>query len=456
MKRIGFDSRWWTPRAGSGWLAPVLRAGRGRARTSRRSLGTAVYLLAVLLPLTIGACGGRTVDEESLDVLVDSLLPRLEELSGLEAREPVNVALRDRAQLRDYVTRRLEEELTPEEMEGIEATYRALGLFPDTLDLRRLMLELYTEQVSGYYDPKLRTLYVMEGVSPEDFRPVLVHELVHALQDQHTNLDSLVAKERGNDRQTAAQAALEGHATLVMFAWLAEQQAGHDVAIDELPDFGAILGPALEAQNDNFPVFRSAPRIIRETMLFSYLKGASFVQALWRAEANGGRPAPIGHWLPSSTEQVLHPGARFIAERDEPTEIMLEETPSAERAGAWRAVYENTLGELEAGILLSEHLGPGADSIARGWDGDRYRLLATPAGGHVLVWYSVWDDDAAADRFAGAYRRILSARAAERQGTVERLSLDGRPVVRVVDADRGVPLADVPVPGVARLSAGRP
>src|SRR5690606_10737884 len=86
--------------------------------------------------------------------------------------------------------------------------------------------------------------------------------------------------------------------------------------------------------------------------------------------------------------------------------------------------------------------------------GDRYRLLASPAGGHVFVWYTVWDDDAAANRFADAYRQVLRLRVAARQGMVERMTVAGRPVVRVGEAESGVALADVPIAGI-QLS-GRP
>ena len=108
----------------------------------------------------------------------------------------------------------------------MHATYAALGLIPDTLDLRALMMEVYKEQIIGYYDPKAEELYVVEGVPRGEVRPVLAHELVHALQDQYADLEALIAPERGNDRQTAAQAALEGHATLVMFALMLEEQQG--------------------------------------------------------------------------------------------------------------------------------------------------------------------------------------------------------------------------------------
>src|SRR5690606_21291501 len=135
--------------------------------------------------------------------------------------------------------------------------------------------------VLGYYDPGERTLFVVSGAAVSDLQPVIAHELVHALQDQHTNLDSLIAGERGNDRQTAAHAAMEGHAMLVMFTVLAEQASGRTVDPASLPNPAIELGPAMEAQNSEFPVFRNAPAVIRETLLFPYLRGVDFVHTLW-------------------------------------------------------------------------------------------------------------------------------------------------------------------------------
>ena len=419
-----------------------------------RALWRGVVPALLVLPLLAAACRGqgRERDEARLRASIDELLPRIEALSGLEARAPVRMAMRDRAELREYVAQRMEEELPPAELEGLEGAYRAFGLLPDTLDLHALLLDLLTEQVLGYYDPPTETLYLVTGVPRDALEPVLAHELVHALQDQHVDVDSLVSRERGNDRQTAAQAAIEGHATLVMVALVAEQQAGRPVGPDMLPDLKRELGPALEAENEQFPVFRSAPRILRETMLFPYLDGAAFVQALWRADPAGGRPAPLGPLLPQSTEQVMQPRERFIDARDEPTELALDAANGAGGAGDWRLLYENTLGALETEILLTEHLGAGAERAAQGWDGDRYRLLEAPGGGRALVWYSVWDDADAADAFAAAYRRVLERRAGTRHGRVERLEVEGRPVVLVVDAERAVAPESVPVPALVGFS----
>ncbi|MGH7482615.1 MAG: hypothetical protein ACRELV_10705, partial [Longimicrobiales bacterium] len=196
------------------------------------------------------------------------LLPRIQELSGLASLGPIQVERRDRDELRTYLIEQLERELPPEQVEGIEATYRLLGLLPDTLDLRALLLELYTEQVLGYYAPEMETLYLVEGAQPEALRPILAHEIVHALQDQHAPLDSLTSPARGNDRRLAAQAALEGHATLVMLRFILEDRLGREIPPGALPDLGAQLDVAVAMRGGDFPVFDASPAIIRETLIY--------------------------------------------------------------------------------------------------------------------------------------------------------------------------------------------
>lgn len=396
-----------------------------------------VSLLLLLSCVLASACRGQERPHASGNVdpaliaTVDSMLPKLEVLAGLKKLKPVALENQSRAELRKYVESRLEEELPPEELEGIRQAYIALGLIADTLDLRKLLLDVYQEQVAGYYDPTTEKFYLVEGTPVALLRPVLAHELVHALQDQHENLDSLISRERGNDRQTAAQAAIEGHATLVMFALLAQEASGRTITPAEMPDISAQLKPALDAQNSQFPVFKRAPRIIRETMVFPYVGGAGYVQKLWNARDSFA--SPLGPALPQSTEQVLHPN---IAQPDAPTEIRFANTKDVQ--------YENTLGELELSILLSEHLG--SDAAAQGWDGDRYQLLTNK----TLVWQSVWDDTIAADRFADAYKQI-AARRKGRAIRVERNVLQGRQGVLIFDAPAGTDVRSANAPAARVL-----
>ncbi|MGH7471540.1 MAG: hypothetical protein ACRENP_26610 [Longimicrobiales bacterium] len=406
--------------------------------------------LAVLV-LALLACGDRSrapnnSQTTNVNAMVDSVLPRLQVIAGLTKRADIHMQMQSRDSLRKYVEARMTEELPAAELEGIRATYVTLGLLPPELDLRALLLDLYTEQVVGYYDPKTKKLFVVEDAPREMLRPTVVHELVHALQDQHTDLDALISRQRGNDRQTAAQAAIEGHATLVMFALLAEEQAGAPLDPRSLPDIGSTIRPSLEQQNEQFPVFKSAPRILRETLLFPYVAGAGFVQKLWVRPLETGfgdpYPAPIGERLPHSTEQIMHPDSRFMVRRDDPTELKFDSR------GNDHVVRENSLGELETSIWLSEHLGAEAASLAQGWDGDRYRLMRVGAdSAHALVWYSVWDTEASANTFADAARRVAQKRG--RAFRIERFLLGQQPSVRFIDANAGVDLSRLTVPTVS-------
>src|SRR5215210_5221333 len=109
-------------------------------------------LATLMLMTAASACGGEQARDKALRAAVDSLIPALERLSGLPARNPINLGTKTKAEVREYVTQQLDKEMPSAEMNGIQGTYAALGLIPDTLDLRRLLLELYAEQVAGYYD----------------------------------------------------------------------------------------------------------------------------------------------------------------------------------------------------------------------------------------------------------------------------------------------------------------
>lgn len=395
--------------------------------------------LACVAALTaLAGCGGNrsaTPDATGLTLLVDSLLPTLERVAGLEARAPVTVAVRSSDQVRAFVDARMREDFPPREIEAIRDVYSLLGLIPDTLDLGRLLADLYVEQIVGYYDPDSTTLYVIDGVSREALRPVLAHELVHALQDQHIDLDSLIDRSRGNDRQLAAQAAIEGHATLVMLALLAGEAAGRAVDPGELPDPGGQIRAGLDATTD-YPVFRSAPRVLQEALIFPYAEGASFVWTIWANRPAGQRP-PITALIPASTEQVLAPETKFLRSPDVPTDIAIETAADT----AYELVYENTLGAFETSLFFTMH--GGAAGAADGWDGDRYRLIEDGQGRRALLWWSVWDDTASADTFAAAARAAL----AQTPWMVEVRRADGgRPGVFVRIAGTGS--------GLDRVSAG--
>lgn len=409
----------------------------------QRSVGR----LAVLATVSVlAACGAGSdaapADAASRDTALQrmarELIPEVERRSGLSFREPPRLARSSRERLEAFLREELGEQLPPERALAVRDVYARMGLMPDTLDLRAVLQGLYLEQVVGYYDPAADTLYVREGVEPSQLRTVLLHELVHAVQDQHLDLDSLMdARSESNDAGTAAQAALEGHATFVMAEWQLAGATGREVNLARMPDLSRVLPRSALDSLPSMPALSGAPRIVRESLIFPYLGGLGFIQQLWRGAPE--RPSPLGRYLPASTEQVLHPERLLSEPPDAPTGLRF-----GDLSGPWEEVHADGMGELETRVLLEVHLDDRdrARSAAAGWDGDRYRLVRTAAGEEALVWVSVWDGPEEAEAFRSAVREAWDARyrgEAGRSVRVERTDHDGRPVVRLLDLPEGGP-----------------
>jgi hypothetical protein len=384
---------------------------------------------AWLVLILLAACRGRPVDTSangSLNRLVDSLTPAVERAAGLKFKRLPHAEIRTREQVRTYVLHQLEEALPVDKVQGLQTAYRLLGLLPDTLELRRLMLDLFTEQIAGYYEPDSTTLFAVAGADPTQLRVVLAHELVHALQDQYTSLDTLLHHPRDNDHLTAAQAILEGQATLVGLQVMVPAQN-----VTAMPEFWETFREQIRQQQSTMPVFKQAPRVIREGLVFPYLAGADFMR--WWAGSEHRDTVPFGRLLPLSTEQVLHPSRYGVG--DLPLLIRFRQP------GESASTYEDVLGEFEIRILTAE-LSSAPEvttAIPIGWGGDRFRV-DLGHGGPALIWYSAWDDSASAEQFRLHTANLLARR--RRLGyrmEVAALSLNGHPAVRILLAPSAWP-----------------
>ena len=223
----------------------------------------------------------------------------------------------------------------------------------------------------------------MEGADRTQLRLVLAHELIHALQGQHLPLDSILNARENNDRLAAAQAILEGQATLASLEVLAPGQG-----VAQNPQFWELYREQVRQQQSSMPVFRRAPLVLRESLIFPYLQGAEFM-----------------HWWETRAAPTRCPTVRGCRSRPSRSSI-----PTATRRGdapvvlAFAAdsgvVYEDVLGENEIRVMLATLAG--SDEVQTvmpiGWGGDRFRLYPTPDG-EALVWYVVWDDARSAERF---------------------------------------------------------
>ena len=361
----------------------------------RRSAALSVLAGAVI----VSGCGRerRSVEGPYAKIAGDAI-PRIEEVTGLAFKTDPKIEGRSRDEVREFLERRFREDLPDAEIAGTQAAYARFGLIPDTLDLRRFLLDVLTEQVVGYYDPEAKVLYVVRESPPEQVSMIISHELVHALQDQYMSLDSLQLLRSDNDRQVAAQAVIEGQATIVQIQAMLGGRGG-DVAA-AFPGGWDRVRDVIREQSSQMPVFATAPRIIQETLIFPYLSGAEFMRQFQQL-----RPGETPYAkMPASTEQIMHARAYFN-EPDVPTKITLP----APRIGRER--YQNNLGEFETRLFLYEHMRDQSGAVrgAAGWDGDRYAVVTTPQG-EALVWVTIWDSPTEATDFTEALDRAISRR----------------------------------------------
>lgn len=257
-----------------------------------------------------------------------------------------------------------------------------LGLLEPGYDLWNLYLELYAEQIAGFYDDSTQTLYVVQGsgfAGPE--RLTYAHEFVHALQDQAYDLDQGLGYNETtcrSDRERCAgiQSLIEGDATLLEEQWLRTYATPRD--LDELRDFY----DAYES-----PVFDSVPAFLQQDFLFPYMFGLEFVRGLYLEGGWAGVDEAYAS-PPSSTEQILHPD-RYPG--DSPARLEIPDLAIA-LGSSWREIERNVFGEWYLRLVLEERLPPEeAAAAAAGWEGDAYVVMADGASHGALLLVTAWE-----------------------------------------------------------------
>jgi hypothetical protein len=416
-----------------------------------------------LLPVLASCQAERQAGSGPYAKEVATAIPAIEKSVGLKFKTPPKVESKSRDEVRVFLEKKFDEDLPALELAGAEQAYKLLGLIPDTLDLRKFMLRLLTEQVAGYYDPETKVLYVVGtagngpgAVTPEMISVTITHELVHALQDQYFPLDSLEKEHGDNDRASAAQAVVEGEA---VYEQMSAMLGGSTVAM-ALPGGWDRVRQMIRDAQGTMPVFATAPMFIQETMLFPYLSGAEFVRHF--KEKRPGqfpfRPAP------TSTKQVMYPSL-FLDSLDVPTRVVLPKPVSGS------VVYENDLGAFETRLYLYQHLGDAGIAArgAAGWEGDRYQVVKTP-GGAGITWLSVWDSAIDAAQFRDLMEQAIEARFKTAHGAggngitrtfagkgrsleLSAITVQGKPAVLFTDVPAG---ASTHVMDVAKVKLMKP
>jgi hypothetical protein len=343
------------------------------------------------------------------------VLKETSEIRQLSILRTVQSSTQSRAEIERSMIKNLDEDMSAARLHAAQATLLKLGLVPGDFQYRELMIRLLTEQVAGYYDPKTQWFHLADWIELDGQRPVMAHELTHALQDQHFNLRRFEHWPRGDsDAELAAHALIEGDATLAMALYV------NHSPMRALEFLKSLITTGMPSEELN-----KAPRVLRETLLFPYEDGEKWVSVLYK-QGGWQRVSKAFDDLPLSTEQILHPEKYFAHEA--PVKVNLPEitsllnssmprrapTVSSGRstAGLWRLLDNDVNGEWGLYLILDEFLRSPAESrrAAAGWGGDRFAVYEGPAGQVAYVSLSDWDSESDAQEFFDAYTKRTEKR----------------------------------------------
>jgi hypothetical protein len=391
----------------------------------------------------------------ALIAATNDVLKETSEIRQLAILRPVQSSTQSRPEIERMILKNINEESTPGQMHAAEVTMKRLGLAPPDFQYRALMVRVLTEQVAGYYEPKTGEFHLADWIDLDGQRPIMAHELTHALQDQHFNLRRFEHWPKGDsDAELATHALIEGDATLAMALYVANNPLRALLFLKSL-GLSSLASPELD----------KAPRAVRETLLFPYQQGIGWTKSLYKQ--NGWeRVSKAFSELPQSTEQILHPEKYFAHEA--PVKVTLPDITtllnSSERAAVrsvppasaggsdlhfvisgrvsvgsadvssalsaqrelrsseaiprpgsnahaqgaraiWRRLDYDVQGEWGFYLILDEFLKSPAESrrAAAGWGGDRFAVYEGPKGEVLIASLSTWDTENDAQEFFDAY-----------------------------------------------------
>ncbi len=343
-------------------------------QTTTTGSGTATTVPGVTTTSTLPDLSDLDVPEEVREQL-ENLLILAQEIRGLPFLTTPTITVVDAAGLRARVEAMLEESF--EELPSDESLYKLLGLLPADADLEATLLELYGSQVAGFYDGETGEIVVPARDTGFSLlqQGTIIHELVHALTDQHFGFDQtrrdMIDAER-YDEAAALLALIEGDATFSELQWiqtLTQREIGQYIAESLSVDTGAL---------------DSAPQFIAESLFFPYEFGLVFVQALhrrggWEAVNDAYRVMPD---LPGSTEQIITPDdfGRDLPVAIEPIPVLVT---------GYELITTSVWGELGFRLMFNQVLGENASfRAADGWGGDFYHQWFDGTRSALLIVYT--------------------------------------------------------------------
>jgi len=357
-----------------------------------------------------------------LFALVDELIKFSSQETALPIKSTVKRQITTRAAVESYLSEKFNEDEGAKRLQRGEIVLKKFGLLDRDFSLKPFLLALLKEQIEAYYDSKTKTVNMLDWVDIEEQKPVLAHELTHALQDQHSDLEkwndqtpddvSTTASEdtdhlAKDELDTAREAVVEGQATAVMMDYILKPMGKSLVKDPEVMEF---VKQQMSA-SDSSPVLARAPLLLSESLLFPYREGISFVQDVWMDQGQAAAFAGAMDHPPTSTWEIINPRA-YEKKQTPALPLMPNIHPLVDKV--YKPYDIGQVGQLDLHILAQLF---GGDNAARdltpAWDGGIYwagqRLDAKTDAEQAntkslaLFYLSAWKSSSSAKAFAQLY-----------------------------------------------------
>lgn len=356
---------------------------------------------------------------------VDDILGFVSKDSHLKATRPVKRKLLTRDEVKRELSAKMNEDEGTKRLERSELVLKKFGLLDRDFSLRPFLLSLLTEQVAAFYDPKTRTVNLIDWVGVDEQKPVLAHELTHALQDDQVHLEKWgspeptnISKTAEEDNQhivldeasTARECVTEGQA-MVTFIDYELKDAGKTLAT--APEFGDKLRD-LSMDTSGSPILARAPLLLQQSLLFPYSAGLGFEQAVLVKNGVDAAFAGTLQRPPTSSHEVLHPDD-YLART--PISVLTMPDIHGLLDKDWEPYDVGVMGELDVRIIAELFGGRAmAGPLAVEWDGGIYYAAQrrsdtaahkTQKGSIGVLYYSQWKNEDTARSFMNVYAGAL-------------------------------------------------
>jgi len=359
---------------------------------------------------------------EELFHSVDEILQFDSKQTGLPIKREVKRKLTSRDEVVSYLTKHLNDEDT-KRLRRSELVLKKFGLLPRDFNLETFLVALLREEVAGYYDPKTRTVNLLDWVPMEEQEPVMAHELTHALQDQSVGLqkwmkrgdkdlgeikkDPTPADIENDEMDDVREAVVEGQAQAMMFQY-AMAPAGRSIA--NSPELLEAMEEQTLTGTPGTKVFNEAPIFLKESLTFPYTYGMEFVVKLMQKAGKEKAFAGVLRNPPHTTRQIMQPDTYISGEKIEPMPV-----PDFRHDFKDYEKFDiGAMGEFDVAVLIEEYVGkPASKRLSTEWRGGYYyaaRPKLDASAPLSLLYVSRWSSPEKAAEFAGIYATSLKRR----------------------------------------------